>query len=103
MKVFGRFSEILQLPLISWKEWLNRLRNSTHDVKENPAVHLLDFYERASPVALINREAPGIPLLDLTKALESSHTLRTQLKMEVSEEEATRWIQYWKDSGLLVD
>ncbi|KIJ53373.1 hypothetical protein M422DRAFT_775923 [Sphaerobolus stellatus SS14] len=103
MKVFSRFAEALKIPLIPWNEWLGRLRKDDCGFQKNPAVHLLDFYERASPVALINREAPGIPMLDLTKALECSRTLRTNINMEISEGEAMKWIKYWKEIGFLAN
>ncbi|KIJ54685.1 hypothetical protein M422DRAFT_200577 [Sphaerobolus stellatus SS14] len=101
MEVFEVFSQVLNLPLITWSEWLERLRNDSSGAEKNPAIHLLDFYERASPVPLENRESLGMPLLTLTQALQSSSTLTKETAKKISRKDVIQWIFYWKQVGLL--
>ncbi|KAF8510926.1 hypothetical protein BU17DRAFT_55015 [Hysterangium stoloniferum] len=99
MSVFSIFSEKLHIPLIPWDEWVKRLDNGRID--ENPALHLLGFFQQATPLPIENKESLGIPYLDLTEALLASSTLSDKSLPQISGRDAVAWITHWRDIGFL--
>ncbi|KAF8576738.1 acetyl-CoA synthetase-like protein [Ramaria rubella] len=99
--VFDVFSSILNVPLVSWNEWLAKLEKDKNGPEINPALHLLQFFRDAPPMVSEGREALGVPLLDLTEALVASLTLSDPSLPQISSVDAERWIKYWKRTGYL--
>jgi len=100
--VFDTFSSLLNVPLVSWTEWLSKLEKDNSTPQTNPALHLLDFFRGCSPVGLENREALGIPFLDISEALKCSSTLSDSSLPRVAREDAEGWVAYWRSKNLLV-
>ncbi|KAL4254134.1 Adenylate-forming Reductase [Pleurotus pulmonarius] len=80
----------LRLPLIPYDEWLLRLETSQHSADEQPAVKMLDFYQRHG-LRDIREESCLGPTLSASLASApplDSHTIR-------------QWVAYWRSVGLL--
>ncbi|GJE93533.1 acetyl-CoA synthetase-like protein [Phanerochaete sordida] len=88
----------LQLPLVPYDEWLGLLLRASDgagadDIRQNPALKLLDFFEGATKHADAP-EAMGLPLMDVSVAVTVSPSLRDAPTLVA--EDALRWLRYWK-------
>ncbi|KAG8880534.1 hypothetical protein FRB97_000704 [Tulasnella sp. 331] len=106
--VMRSISSFLNLPVIPFGEWVGKLDSTAEDPKaleSNPALALLDFYKRMSlsfesPAADgVQREAGGLPRLDVTKSTRESRSLREA--PVTTKEDVGRWIAYWKTRGFI--
>ena len=80
----------LKLDTVPYSEWLSLLRVSAEDTKDvavNPAIKLLDIFEKW------DAPAKDQTLLDTTKAMERSQTLREA--RAVDGEWMKRWLEQW--------
>ena len=80
----------LQLEAIPYSEWLSLLRASVEETKDaalNPAIKLLDTFEKWDGTA------EGQTLLDTTETMERSRTLRGM--REVDGKWMERWLRQW--------
>ncbi|MCJ1387732.1 hypothetical protein MMC18_000575 [Xylographa bjoerkii] len=81
--------------VVSWGEWVEALRNSKHDataanLKQNPALKLLDFFESMERAAKMGKQMPVLE----TKV--SARRSRTMASLEpVSEEWMEIWLKQW--------
>lgn len=94
--VLPRLQSILDLPAISFEEWVQRLHDSaanTQDmtINDNPAVKILGFYE-----GLVEKKKEGRSQvwLDTEKAVEGSATLKS---MEPIDGDCVdNWMKQWR-------
>lgn len=98
--IFSAASEELNIPLVSYSEWLDRLSRSAEGldssdsvylIERSPALRILDFF-RASDVhgnETIGREAMGLRCLDLSLLISSSTSLEDIRPLS--------WISYWRN------
>ncbi|THV50449.1 hypothetical protein BGAL_0150g00130 [Botrytis galanthina] len=93
--VLPRLQSILDLPIISFEEWVQRLHDSaadTHDmtINDNPAVKILGFYE-----GLVEKKKEGRSQvwLDTEKAVEGSATLKSM--DPIDRDCVDNWMRQW--------
>ncbi|KAI9641883.1 hypothetical protein NHQ30_009750 [Ciborinia camelliae] len=93
--ILPRLKSLLNLPTVTFEDWVYRLRDSvakTQDVelKNNPAVKLLGFYEE---LASMSKEGRAQVWLDTEKAVEGSPTLKN---MDAIDGECMdNWMRQW--------
>ncbi|KAH8652683.1 hypothetical protein BGZ60DRAFT_497164 [Tricladium varicosporioides] len=80
-----------KLEIVSWSEWIKRLEGSSSkdsiavDLEKNPALHLLDFFQKMGSVESAN--------MDTKRARECSETMR-ELKA-IDGEWMKKWLEQW--------
>ncbi|KAM0449560.1 hypothetical protein ACHAO4_007582 [Trichoderma viride] len=92
-----RLANALGVPsdhIISWSDWLTRVRQSPLPETENPAVRLVGFLEEH-----FLRMSCGGLILDTTKFCEHSKTLAST--GAVSEETLQKYVRAWRECGYL--
>ena len=97
----------LQVPVVPYAAWLAALERSAVDVdkrsnvdnvRENPALHLVDFF-RSRACTVKGRDSFGLVRLSTENAQRVSETLAHM--PELSQPDAMRWMAAWQDSGFL--
>lgn len=105
--VFQAFSRELNVPLVPWTQWLNKLEEANaSDPKNklrNPAALLIPFFRNGKVEANPKMEAPGnTPFMTMEKALASSDNLKRALVEPIDiEGDVRKWVGHWKAAGLL--
>ncbi|GJJ06091.1 putative NRPS-like protein biosynthetic cluster [Clathrus columnatus] len=101
-------SKALELPVIPYEEWLNRLEKSPRTdlaLKTNPALHLLDFYRAGIPPegkkVADDGESMGIATYETSRTCSVTHSLDNAHLPALGKEEVDRWIGYWRVKGFL--
>ncbi|KIJ27510.1 hypothetical protein M422DRAFT_190942, partial [Sphaerobolus stellatus SS14] len=99
-------SNILQLPVVSYEEWLTRLQAaSTQELPEShPARQLLDFYETAVPPngsEDIMREAMGLPMYATNNIVADCPSVSPEHLSTLNPEDVGRWVEYWRQKNVL--
>jgi len=118
--LFEPAARMLDLHLVSYAEWLEKLEGSISEqsskdaaaesAEENPALRIIDFFRSSAPASDTATatatngsggeeeknasEAMGLKRLSLEKALEVSNTLRTCSPLAV--EDMAKWMKCWK-------
>lgn len=108
---------VLNLPLVPFSEWVSKLEASANSLdqqgggaaslRSNPSLALLDFYKhmgRAFEDApkefdVEGKEAGGIARLSTDKSTGESESLKNA--PTITEQDAKRWIGYWRAKGFL--
>lgn len=99
--VISAVSNALELPLVPYAEWVQSLQKSGEglDAKQeatalrtNPALRLLDFFTDVD--AELHGEALGVPIMDLTKAVEVAPALNADNLPQLSEADVSKWVAY---------
>lgn len=90
-------SELLRIPSVPYLQWLNKLQDAARDAaadaqKDNPALKLIDFFEK-------DMGAASEVVLATDRAIEVSKTLKDAGPLERADVE--RWIHYWHKIGFL--
>ncbi|GJJ12703.1 putative NRPS-like protein biosynthetic cluster [Clathrus columnatus] len=99
-------SEELELPTISYSEWLRRLEDVPRTLEllvDNPALHLLEFYrtaitpagEKEKETDLQRHEAMGIVSCETTNTIVNAPSLHLDQLSRLSRDDIRRWIKYW--------
>lgn len=111
--VVETISKALHLPVVSFSEWLDRLEMSgrtitcPEDLKEmkrrNPAWSLVALFRLVKPH---RSEAPwrralGQPVMDMSHSLTLSPALGEKNLPPLDEEDALKWLHFWKQIGIL--
>jgi hypothetical protein len=111
--VFETLSITLDIPLVSYTEWLARLEKSgqalatasveaeAKAIGNNPALLLIDFFRGASMDVDPSKEAMGQCILSLDQAKKASRTLRDENLRQLGVEDVNQWLGYWKSAGSL--
>jgi len=106
--LFEAFSEILNIPLVPFAEWLARLEKSREAlatasteeeakaIRNNPALQLILFFRD-----VFSKEAMGLPSLSLDEAKKASETLRNENFCPLSVADVELWVSYWRRTGSL--
>lgn len=102
--LFSRISEVLQAPLVTYEEWLSRLRDqlkssSKDDLENIPALKLLDFFEEVSLHLNPTTQAMVATEVSVKKAAAESSALADA--KEITPEDAEKWLNYWVGLRLL--
>ena len=107
--VASAFSYALNVPLVSYKEWLDALESKLIETgigaaqvekafDEVPALRIIDFFRAAkmSP----DREPIGITRLASDKAQAASKVLREAA--DLGNKDVKKWIAFWRRTGFLL-
>jgi hypothetical protein len=93
----------LNVPLVPYTEWLDRLEHATK-AEDNGvplrASRLLQFFRSLDDQKSGGEDAFGFPKLLMTQALASSQSLRTG-RCRLEAKDVKEWIKYWHNAGLL--
>ncbi|KAI0353748.1 acetyl-CoA synthetase-like protein [Trametes cingulata] len=96
--VFAVFARELGVPLLPGPEWLSKLRESalatgtpTFHAMHDPAHNLLPFFQELTAIKQ--------PDFDTSNAVQASNTLARL--GPVTDEDARRWLRFWKRLGFL--
>jgi thioester reductase-like protein len=90
-------TELLDIPqegIIPFDQWLERVRNSSASINENPAKQLVDFFSQH----FIRISCGGL-ILDTSKTKRHSATLRERGRVELNS--IVKYISAWKTIGFL--
>ena len=106
------FAKKLQVPLVSYDEWLQALESKLEETGSDPnrvekafefvpALRLINFFRsiKGIPTLGSEREPFGFPKLSSEKAQACSPTLRAAEQMGVAD--VDRWLTFWRESGFL--
>lgn len=100
-------STTLNVPLISYEDWLTRLEDSAGSVSagsrksgedSNPALRLL-YYFRALKGTNVSKEALGLPKLSISEGIKVSAALRDA--QPLNDMDVAYWINSWEKAGFL--
>lgn len=104
--VFSILSKELQVPLVPYSIWVEKLEASDASLETLPTKKLLEFYKRTSKSPAMQSlnfdqatEAMGLKRLDTSEAEKASQSLRRAEKL--SESEVKRWLKYWINKGFI--
>jgi hypothetical protein len=91
--VVGPISELLQVPLVSYGEWLSRVEALDSDnLHNNPCLQLLDFFKNGDNMS--TRRGPlTFPTLSMEEAMKVSPQLK---QMRSFVDDLKKWLTYWK-------
>ncbi|KAJ7718257.1 putative aminoadipate reductase [Mycena metata] len=95
--VISSMARIVQLPLVSFAEWVQQLQDrsvgaTAEDIEHIPGIKLLDFFRAAVAGA-------GNIQFSTEKAQAMSESMR--LLKPLSDEDVKRWMQYWREKEFL--
>lgn len=102
--------ELSNLPLVPYREWVDRLTKSAEgldtaaavqQVENNPALRIIDFFQAAGTLTDEGREAMGIRRIALDRACSASATLSGLKDKPLDGENVKSWIAYWREAGFL--
>ncbi|EJC99762.1 uncharacterized protein FOMMEDRAFT_148605 [Fomitiporia mediterranea MF3/22] len=105
------FSKALNIPIVSYSEWLAALEKSdvsAHPgtaaeleaaLEKNPALRLLDLFRAAKNNTGDDHEPLGVQKLASEKAERISESLRNA--EQINEKNITAWISYWSETRAL--
>ncbi|GJJ05927.1 putative NRPS-like protein biosynthetic cluster [Clathrus columnatus] len=105
-------SEELQLPIIPFSDWVNRLENlpKTEEIlHKTHALHLIGFYKAGMPPLKGNatdsfsnqHEVMGLPTFETSKTESAVEALNERNLPSITKEEVVGWIGYWRAKGVL--
>lgn len=102
-------AKTLDLPIVSYDEWVTRLEKSgdglTADeevevMRLNPALKVIDTFIQGRATTS-SPEAMGLPQLAVTQAEKVSPSLAAERLPQLTVQDALRWVAYWKSIGFL--
>ncbi|KAF9650627.1 acetyl-CoA synthetase-like protein [Thelephora ganbajun] len=100
--VFDHIAKKLDVPLVSYPEWLSKLKVASTTVKnaqEHSALRLLEFYGTLTQGS--GSEAGGLPSCNTEVTRVVCPVLNEEGLRKLKAEEIQRWLDYWKSLGLL--
>lgn len=100
--VFGCIAEKLGVPLVSYSEWLSKLKEESMAVKnveEHSVLRLVGLYEGMSHG--VGSEAGGLPSCNTEVTRSVCTVLNGEGLREIEAEEIQRWLDYWESVGVL--
>lgn len=97
-RVFSRIGAVLDVPLVSYAVWLERL-GAAEDVTAVPALRIREFYISSASSAKNNSGFTELEGLSTEKTQAVSENLRKVTPLEDKDVES--WLGYWKSNGAL--
>lgn len=105
--LFRQAAHALDVPLVPYSEWVDRLTKSAEGLdteaavqltEKNPALRILDFFQACSVFTDTEegREAMGLRRLALDRACGASATLAGLKGTPLGEQDVRSWIAYWR-------
>ena len=113
-RILGYFSKHLNIPLVSYDEWLKDFEEDHYNLdmkaadptavknilRENPALRLLDIFKIATQFLGDSYvESPCVPKLDCTLAIRGSRSLSNI--GEIGDDNVKQWLKYWGQTNFL--
>ena len=103
--IFGAFSALLGVPLFPYSEWLACLeesgkatREKNDDLWNNPTLRIIEFF-RTDSMGIASARIISLLLID--EAQKVSETLCDDNIPQLGIEDVKRWLDYWRNMGLL--
>jgi hypothetical protein len=100
--IFRHFSTILNVPIVEYEEWLAKLEEAANDERafaNNPAVHLLHFFQSVNkPIASDGSESLGFPMVETSSAVQVAPSMRCP---SLGKDDVEMWVAYWRNVGFL--
>ena len=99
--VFGCIARKLDVPLVTYSEWLARLKEvstTVGDVRKHSVLRLVEFYETINQGS--GSEAGGLPSCNTEVTRSVCVVLNEESLREVKGEEIQRWLDYWESVGV---
>ena len=84
----------LNVELVDYDHWIERLFGNNSEDKTHHAVRLLQAYRASGG----DRETPRI---QVRKALEAASTMETSNLSQLGEDDVMLWLGYWRRSGYI--
>ncbi|KAH9934294.1 uncharacterized protein B0H18DRAFT_980690 [Fomitopsis serialis] len=109
-EVFKHFALVLDLPLVSYSDWFTRLERGLMLHDDADMVRCLErgqrFLEQYRCPMNPYDSRPNVmkrlnPRMDITHGLEASATLRDGVIPTIGIEEVSRWVNYWRQEGII--
>ena len=100
--VFGCIAKKLDVPLVTYPEWLRELKGESamvKNVQKHSVLRLLEFYEAINQGS--GPEAGGLPSCSAEVARSVCGVLNEEGLREVKGEEIQGWLDYWESVGVL--
>lgn len=108
--LFRQAAHALDIPLVSYSDWVDRLTKSAEGLdteaavqltEHSPALRILDFFQACNIVTGTEeeREAMGLRRLALDRACSASATLAGLKGTPLGREDVKSWIAYWRAVG----
>ncbi|GJJ05919.1 putative NRPS-like protein biosynthetic cluster [Clathrus columnatus] len=107
-------SDELQLPIISFSDWVNQLKDlpKTEEMfHKTHALHLIEFYKAAIPPPngsaadsssfSYRHEVMGLPTFEMSKTANAVEALNEVNLPSITREDVIKWIGYWRARGVL--
>ena len=101
-------SRTLNVPLISYEDWLTRLEDSAGSmgasanksgVESNPALRLLYYFRALEVGTNVSKEALGLPKLSILEGAQVSAAMRDVRSL--NDMDVAHWINGWETAGFL--
>lgn len=100
--IFRHISRALDVPLVEYEEWLEKLEESYKAdmaFADNPALHLLDFFRTVNiPLASADSEALGFPRLETRITVEIAPSMNCD---SLGQRDVDAWVGYWRSVRFL--
>ena len=100
--VFGCIAKKLDVPLVTYSEWLAKLKEActvVKNIQKHSVLRLLEFYEAIDQGS--GSEVGGMPSCNMEVTRSVCAVLNGESLREVKAEEIQRWLEYWESVGLL--
>ena len=101
-EIFQIIAEYLDLPLVPYSSWLQKLEGemaSSENMAAIPAIKLLDFFKSGVRSEEGGYEALAIPAMECEEAKRASLRLRRAKRVE--KREVISWLESWVRCGFL--
>ena len=110
--VMKPIANMLNVPLVPYREWFARLQNAVLDTSEQgaaaqiDALKLMDMYRlglrHLNPRRRTATESMGLlPSVASSKGFRASRTLQDECITRLGAAEAEKWVKYWRSIGYL--
>jgi len=106
--IIQHVADALNVPIIPYDEWLNRLEASPRTdeaLHHNPALHLIGFYQGSvaprDAKRVEEREAMGVAIFETKRSVLDAPSLRPPALAQLGKDDVSRWIAYWSSKGAL--
>lgn len=110
MSVVEPLARTLQVPVVPYSTWLQKLLDAAADLalsKAIPAVYLADFFAslkketKSKDQNVFSDEVFGVHVFTVKHALKASATLGDPALPGLTATDAERWLAYWRQNGML--
>ena len=93
----GYVAQKLDVPLVPWAEWVDRLEKSEPSTSENgnTALGLLEFYKAVKVEGSDHQDAGNIPRCDMRVAISETAVLDPEKLCDIGSGDVQKWLDCW--------